>query len=413
MRRLKRIAKLAEDRSGLLLLLLIAAACVAGGAYSIRLGTRLRYPDEAEYLAIARNVAETGLFSVDGRSATAWRPPGYPLLLALPTAWGFGVAALRFLNFMCLSVCLVFTFLLGGRHAGRLAGLLSCALTLCYPVALYTAGTLYPQTVATLLLVATLAVYFATGSADTFRAVLAGLLAGALVLVAPAFAFFLLFLIGWTIAAHRRAEWSPRRRVRMALVIAVVSTMTLAPWLARNYGLFGRFVFVSSNSGYNLLLGNSEHTTPNAGVNVDISRYGKQAAGMGEVERDAFFRRAAYRYMMANPGRSARLYMLKFLNYFNYRNRLYVRSESTRARDVAVLLTYVPLLALGLLRVLGARRRPISEYDVFVLLLYLLNGAFAAVFFTRIRLRLPFDVLLATVGARYLASVLLRRNGPA
>jgi len=384
-----------EARPLAILLALVTLILFVGGAYSLYLGNQIRYPDEHEYLSMAVNLAEHGVFSLDGEHPTAWRPPGYPAILAALTSVGLGVFSMRMLNFTALAVSALLLYRLM-KPLSVVAALVGAALAVAYPVFVYTAGTLYPQTVASTLFLAAVYLFFGRDPPSQGEAGLAGLVMGVLILTVPSFAFALLFLAAWLLARSRRF-------VNHAILLIFGCSLVLAPWLVRNYIRFGSFVFVSSNSGRNLLLGNSEDARPNSGTNVDITRYVAAAAGLGEIERDRFYRDRAVEFMRKNPGRTAQLYLLKFLNYFNYRNELFVKTETSPLRDAIALLSFGPLLAMALLRVILARRWPLSRLEHFALVLYVLNGAYAAVFFTRLRFRVPFDYLLLILVAMTVA----------
>ena len=57
------------------------------------------------------------------------------------------------------------------------------------------------------------------------------------------------------------------------MINIISSICVIGLWSIRNYYVFNSFVFVSTNGGFNLLLGNSKNTEPNLGVNTDISQY--------------------------------------------------------------------------------------------------------------------------------------------
>ena len=378
-----------EARHTGLLLALLGAVLLGGAAYSLHLGDRIRYPDEQEYASIGANLAEHGVFSTDGVQATAYRPPGYPALLAVLRSAGTGVFSMRMLNFAALAVCVLLLYRLL-RPLSVVAALLAAACAAAYPLFLYTAGTLYPQTVASALFLAAIWLVFRRDPPGYGDAALAGLAMGALILTVPSFVFSVVFVAGWWVVRSRRL-------LTHAVVLVLACGLVLAPWIVRNYVRFGTFVFVSSNSGYNLLLGNSENARPNSGTNADIRRYEAAAANMGEIDRDRYYGSQAVSFIRGNPGRAAWLYARKFLNYFNYRNELFVKTEGSPLRDAVAVLTYGPLLAMALLRVLLARKWPLTRLEHFALLLYVLNGAYAAIFFTRLRFRVPFDYLLLLV----------------
>ena len=386
---------------------LMACVLLGGVAYTLLLGETLRYPDEREYVRIASHLNAGRGYTLDGATPTAYRPPGYTVLCALGLRCGGGIAGVRILNLACLLLCVDCVFRLARKHGVPGAGCFAALGVVGYPVFAYTAGTLYPQTLAACLLLFTLRFYFG-GALDLRRSALCGVLMGMLILTAPAFVFVLLVLLAFTVL-----EATPRRAALVPCAVLLAGACVIAmPWQIRNQRRFGATFFVSTNGGINLLLGNSESTTPNAGVNVDVSRY--TVTGLGEVERDRHYRRAAMAYVRENPVRAAGMYALKFLNYFNFRNRLRVASEQSWPRDVTMLVTYGGLLLLVAARLLLVRRHPLSRFEGFALWLYVLNGAFAAVFITRIRLRLPFDWLLVCIAGTAAAHLLgLRRGGPA
>src|SRR5262249_6073598 len=89
--------------------------------------------------------------------------------------------------------------------------------------------------------------------------------------------------------------------------------------------------------------------------------------------------------------------------YFNYRNDIATPGESAGWRDGLVFATYYPLLLLALLRAADARRHPLQRAEILIYVLYFLNAFVSAIFFPRLRFRIPFDFLLIAVNAAFLA----------
>jgi hypothetical protein len=402
----RRITILLSQHERILVLGLAGLILISGVVYSYQLGGRLRYPDEHEYLRIAQNLAAGGGYSVDGQHPTAFRPPGYPAVLSVLLAMGLPVFALRIFNFaaLCASAMLLHAIL---RPRSGVGAVIGGAWVLLYPLFFYTAGTLYPQTFASTLFLLILFLYFRSPSPPLRVCALIGLVFAALILTVPQFILALGFLVLWDMVAK------PAERLKHALTMTAACLLVLAPWMVRNYAVFDSFVFISDNSGLMLILGNSENTTPNAGPSADISRYLEASTGMTEVEKDRFFARQAVAFIRDNPAHAAKLYVLKFLNYFNYRNNLWVKAEQSRLRDWISLLTYGPLLALALVRLAQVRKTPLSRFELFALLLYVANGAFSAILFTRVRYRLPFDMLLIAVCAAFLGDRVTRAGASA
>ncbi len=399
-----RLGRIAEHRTHAILVTVVSVVMLAGIGYSIYLGNTLRYPDERDDYHLAVNIATEGRFTVDGENLTAFRPPGYPGLLALLVRCGASIVHLRVLNFLAMSFGIYLLHKLMKTHSSACAASIGAVLVLCYPVLFYTAGTLYPQTISICLFL--LIVTLLMRKEKRIRAyVLCGVLFGFLILAAPFFTFVLGVCAAFFVVLDGK-----RGAKGMAITIGVAA-LPIGVWCVRNYMVFGAFSYISCNSGLNLLFGNSPETTPNTGAWLDMSEYNREAAalGMNEVVRDAFYRSKAVEYMVDNKLRTATLYFKKLLNYFNYTNTLGEQGESSRMKDLVMLLTYGPLLALFVVRLLLVRWHKPSDLEVLFVVVYFTSALIYAAFITRIRLRLPFDVLLIGVVASFLGGVVRQR----
>ncbi len=370
------------------------ALLVAGGAYSLLLGNTLRFPDEQDYYLLAQNLIAHHSFTLDGVRPTAFRTPGYPLLLAALLLVKLPLIGLRFLNFIALALSAYLLQRILQQFALPVAAVVAPLLVLLYPVLFYTAGTLYPQTIGGTLLL--LAILLAVRDERSNAALLlAGLVFGYLLLLIPN------FLLKLPVFALALLLLRRERSLRAPLLVTVAALAVVGGWTVRNAVVLHDFVPLATYSGYNLLLGNSEHAAPNSGVNVDLSRYEAAAAGLDEVSRDRFYREQALDWLRENKPRAARLYVLKVLNYFNYRNNLYVASEGSRLRDLLMLATYGPLLLALVARLLLSARYRLSGLEWFLVVMYLASAFADAIFVTRIRFRLPLDLLLIGLVASF------------
>ena len=369
------------------LLLLLSASAALGLALTS--GNALRYADEADYFTLAQHLA-AGIGYVDAAGTpTAYRPPGYPYLMALFATKSQGVVFLKVLNVAFLvGSMLVLRHLIATTtpQVGWLAG----GAVLAYPVWLYAASTLYPQTLCMLLLLSLVALLLRRSNYWTTMCV-CGLLLGGLILIAPSFQLLAPFLGLYIVFG---GPFDLRRNVLAAMVFALVSAVTISPWLLRNHQVFGQFVPVATNGGVNLLLGNSEFTGANTGVNVDVSRYMDQVKGLNEVETSRRLQQFAVDWVVAHPTDAAALYALKVINYFNYRAELATADNNAAWKDWLMFFTYYPQILLVVLRLVFFRRIPLTRTEILLGALYMCSAFLAAVFFTRIRFRLPFDGLL-------------------
>src|SRR4051794_8621874 len=97
------LGRLVHGREQRLVLFLVLVMFLGGAAYALHLGNTLLYPDERDFFALATNLAHSGRFTIDGRTPTAYRAPGYPLLLAIFVAVGASVRLLRIVNVAALA----------------------------------------------------------------------------------------------------------------------------------------------------------------------------------------------------------------------------------------------------------------------------------------------------------------------
>jgi hypothetical protein len=382
-----------QHKYRLLLGIIIFLIIIAGGVYSFWLGEQLRFlPDEREHYSLANNLYSLRIYSFDGVQPTAYKPPGYPIFLAVTTVISNRVEYYRFLNFVLLGITVYILFKILEERYSQLTGILGVLLILFYPVLFFTGGTLYPQTLASLLFLAS--IYFL--SKDKIRTrdfIFGGLFLGFLILTVPTFIFLVVILLGWFWLRHRD------RLLKGYGFTLVVAFLLVGMWTTRNYLIYDSFVLISTNFGDNFIRGNSENTLPNSGPNVDISMYTSEIKGMDEIEVDKYLRAKAFEYIREHPDRSIKLYLLKALNYFNFRNNLVTSSEASQLRDLLMLLTYGPLLILFILRLFLVMRFKPGPFEILLITIYIINALYSAIFFTRIRYRLPFDLLLIMIVA--------------
>ena len=377
-----------EQRSGHIVTVFVVLTIVLGTAYSIYLGDELRFlPDEADYVSLAENVAQLGRYSLDGYNPTAFRPPGYPLVLVPVAYLKVGVVGFRVLNFVLLGGCIYLVSLILREQSTRFSAVIGAGLVFLYPVLFYTAGTLYPQTLAALLFLILL--YNVTKKKHPMHSYLiAGISAGLLCLTTPTAIFIVGVSTLWVFL-------TANKKISHRLLVFLLSTLVvIGAWTVRNYLAFEDLIPVSTNSGENLLVGNSENSSPNSGRTTDISKYEQATGELNEVEKDRYHRNAALTYIQANKLAVVKLYSQKFLNYFNYQNRLVTAEEETQLRDILMLISYGILLGFFILRIFLLKRYPPTAFELLIIFIYLLNALITAIFFTRIRFRLPYDYLL-------------------
>ena len=414
--RARRFGDWLSGHATVIALVAVGLSFVIGAGYSLKLGSDLRFYDEHVYVGIVQSLAHGHGFSLDGTQPTAYRPPGY-LFLLLPfyAATGGSVFAMRMVGVLALTGSVWFTYLLGRRVHTAGTGALAALVVACYPLLIYTATTLYPQVPALFLLLLTIELAMRAlpeeGASRLGYAVGAGLVGGLLVLTVPTFGVTAVGLIAWLAwrqhARSRRVSW------RTVVVLLVATAVLPAAWCARNAVALHAFVPVSTNDGINLLLGNSPGTTADSGTSVDISAYTKVATERhyGETELDHYYTGEAVHWITGNPGSAAALYAEKVANNFSFADDLATASQGSTAQNLVSAVSYYPILLLAVLRLLLYRRWPLRPTEKLVAWTIVVNVLLLAVFFTRLRFRVPLDGLTIVLAASTVTNFLATRRG--
>jgi hypothetical protein len=368
---------------------------LAGLLYSIHLGNHLIYPDAKLYYAIAVNVAGGHGYSLNGIEPTAYFTPGYPLFLALFLKCGASIIVLRYLNFIILAACVYVVRSILRSSNGAAGAPLSAILLLSYGVLFYTAGTLYTQTLYTLLLL--LNIRLAIVPRFGYRhALLLGILSALIIMVHPTGVLIPPLIVLWLFFPANR------HIIGKGAFAALVAVVCISPWAYRNYQLFDRFIPITSHGADTLFVGNNPQTSLDEWYKYTETNAYREANKLPLEEQNSYYMKQIVAFWTNQTGDAVRLYFLKLVDYFNYRNNLSTRSESSGLRDVIMFITYYPLLLCLVLRLLFTAEIPLSRIETLLVTIYLASALFHAVFIPRIRFRLPYDTVLIThIGIMY------------
>ncbi len=284
-------------------------------------------------LSIARGV---GFRFFAGASPVLWRGPAYPYFLAgvyrlTHESQAAIVAAQMVLD--ALSCALLFA--LAARLLSRRRALICAGLYCLYPFSAYYVARLMPETLFTMLVLLSVAVWLKIQAApDPLRSVVLGVLLGALALCRPVMLAFPV-----VVAAHLWITWGGRTAWKYVLLLLLCAAATISPWTYRNYALTGRFIPITTGGGWNLWVGNyvpadgrdfdelSGERLENlkrgyrtvTGKDVDLRTYDHDFEVQGQrdeplllgPEKDALFREAAVDHIKGNRAAVAGLVVKK------------------------------------------------------------------------------------------------------
>ncbi len=376
---------------------------LAGIVYSFMKGTCLNFPDERQYFSIALNLASGHGFSLDGVLPTALFPPGWPFVLAFFIKLGASCTVLHIINFLFLAAT-IYAMRSILAHENALPGAaVSSILAICYCVLFYTAGTLYPQTLFTLLVL--LLIRAALDAASSLKhALFFGLMCGLVILVHSTGVFIPPVAGLWIIFSSRDRKTAFKRVV----IAAMVASACVLMWTARNYAVFHRFIPLTTHGGDTLYIGNNPHTSLRAWYNYVDDEFYQRVSRLPEVEQNRYYVARTLEFWAREPWDALKLYLVKLADYFNFYNNLFATKFDVLKR-IIMFITYYPLLACLILRLINTRRIPLSPVERLLVITYFASALFHALFVPRIRFRLPYDVILIThIGIMF--SILIKRQ---
>ncbi|MFA5785646.1 MAG: glycosyltransferase family 39 protein [Actinomycetota bacterium] len=347
----------------------VVAAVAARLAYAFwGIGPRLT-DDETSFWAIATNLAHGRGFSYLG-TPTAWRPPGYVLLLAGLRELGLGIRGVQGVQAL-LGGALPLLFFGAAR---RLRIPIWTALGAAWAGALYppfvhfSSQALSENLAIPLLVLGVWATLVALDRPRWSAGLLCGAAWGLAILARPA--ALAAFVVGVVVIALARPLG---RRLVIAGSVVLAAFLVLAPWTLRNAHALGGFVPVTSSEGFTLWAANrpdakdlkhvysdSDPLYPGSetyatygrffpGIEARAASEGFDFASAPEAARDEWFRSLMVKDVRAAPGRFLRRAVLKTVAILSPAPSRVSREELTPGVSKTVLwFTSGPLVVLGL-----------------------------------------------------------------
>jgi len=416
-----------KRRTGYILLFLILVALVVrlGFAYGVSgLDAPVR-AGEADYHALAVNIAEGDGYVDEGGQPTGRRLPGYPAFLSgLYRLAGPRPSAARHAQVFLSVLVVVLVFSIARRHFGPNVALVAAAFAALNPFLVFASGYGITENLYTVTLLVGLRVMPRLGAADAqasrwlFGAVV---LALAALVQSPGLAVAV--WVGVVIPPFARGEWTVRlaQSVLLVLVLAAV----LLPWAFRNQTTFGRWVGLSTHGGVTFYQGNNAmavDTLANRGGATPLGGLPgyRELARLDEGARDREAGRLARVFLRENKGALPRLARWKLERFWRWKSGVdltetgggrWVGSDTVIGRAVAAFdadkidpgLVYAavafPLFLVGLFVTRRRWREFAFYYGVVVV-----HMGYAMVFFGSIRGRIPVEPIIAVFAAAALAA---------
>lgn len=268
--------------------------------------------DVMAYDAFARTLANHGVFGWTKEEPFAFWAPGTSMIYGLVYALaGFNFANVIVVNLFASAVMIVCTARVATRFFDARVGVASAAVLAAWPTLIMFTTLLASEVLYLALAMAAFDLWTVRRDRVLVRGLGAGLLLGVATLVRPmalllpfVFAASLLVAGGW-----QRDELA--RQARLVVLAFVALGSVLAPWVWRNYQLYGGLVLVSTNGGTILWMGNS----PDPGA--ILGRLPAAVKGLNDYETNKILGAMARQDILADPLRFVVNTLQRVVQLFN------------------------------------------------------------------------------------------------
>ena len=387
------------------------------------------YQHERSYETIAKNLIAgqgyQGSGFIIGLTAEqkAARPPVYPIFLALCyLIFGQSLLYVQIIQALLSVLSVLLIYLIGRKVFDEQTGLVAGAISAFYPFLIFLTGTVVTETVFILFFLVFIyllvqlwpangiaglqtsrpepgpnPVNQAQGSRNTWKwAILVGIANGLAILTRSSFILFFVLLAPFGLI---------KKQSRLSYCLLVAATLTmLCPWVIRNYAVFNRVIFTSTQYGLALYEANSPRATGRP--DIDNLRFPPEIINLPEAEREDAIKKMALQWIKENPGKFARLALLKFCYFWNplpncadYRSLKYI---------LISIFSYGTVLILAFWQIIRMRKSW-GRIGIFLLVI-LYFSLIHLVYVSSVRYRAPVDALLIILAANNIARFIPKRN---
>ncbi|MCX6812224.1 MAG: glycosyltransferase family 39 protein [Candidatus Berkelbacteria bacterium] len=263
---IKNFWKIFLENKWLFLILLLATAVSVLFFFHYPNNPNLLLADSYDYNRLAKSLAQSHIYAenflpnIVGHGASTYRPPGYPLFIALIylikfNSWRLVIVA----QVMLFLISIVLLFLLAKKYFGRKIATITAAIYGGnFTIYLINNSFWTESLTLSLLIISAFFYYYFLGQKNRYRyltLIVSGLAFGWLILVRPTFliyllVFGLLFFFSWI--------WK-RKLNKTVLVFLIWALIPVIGWSARSTIVAKSAVLISTNGGINYLLGNNPY----------------------------------------------------------------------------------------------------------------------------------------------------------
>lgn len=383
-----------------MLIILIALILRIGSA--IILSDNRPRGDAADYDNIAHNINSGQGFVSTRMNLYSYRPPLYPVFLALL----YSLSSPDYLTVILVqsilsSLTCWLVYLIAKSIFKRTAALSAAAITALYPGLIYYSTQLLSESLFIVLLYSAVALFYRSRN-RMGKWILIGTLLGLASLCRPiALPLTLLLLPFFAInLAHGVRRW---------LVVFLFTILIILPWTWRNYRIHHQPVLITTYGGANLWLGNYPGSNGYIGTPEGIQSLLRRK-GIPEPEKDSLCYRKALSYISSHPGDFMKLSIKRFLLFWNPIPEKQFGPNRIRGRDtfyrIVIAASFTLLLLLAGTGIAGTLRIWKKTWLLLYLILYF--PAILMFYYISFRYRLPIIPALAIFGGEGILAITSR-----
>lgn len=401
-------------RSRRFLCIVAIAICVRTAALAIPFAFA---NDPDDYLRFARNLALHGVYGPNPDQPSAYRPPGYPLLLAgLIRATGEsdikGIWPYIFgLHLLATVAIIAATMRIAERLIHANAGVIAGLFVAFDPLLVRQSIDIMSETVFTACLLQLLSSLICSSNRPTRRSILSVAISLTLAALIRPTVIPVWLAIGFV------AIFSGK--LRFWLGCSVVATILYAPWPSRNHQWSGHWILTTTHGGYTLWLGQNpefyerevvaHRPWPEESFVAWTMQNDKATIHLSEVERDGAFRDMALSWMKSHPREALRTQLYHLTSFWSFVYRSAEAPEISNWLRFTITATFsIWSIAAG---ACGLCSRTFWYWPGNLLLATIFAiSAVHAVYWSNMRMRAPIEPIVAVLAAKDVASILTRQK---
>lgn len=284
--------------------------------------------DEGLYHYTAQNLAFHNTFMINDPKIGLWKdeiyaikPPLYPFFMAgIYKFISPSYKAVEIVQVLLSILTGLLIYLISTEFISKRVGLIALIIYSFFLETAYMSVSILSENIYWLLLSLYIYLLIRMKKYTANFGILIGVISGLLILVRPPSATFILPIIIWYL-------WKNINLRTMANSAAIIffCLVTLLPWTIRNYQVYGQFIFIYTDGGINVWMGNHEGSSGGYRVvkadDPNQTPVLKTEGVMQEVERDNFYYNKSKEFILNNPLEALDLSVKKVFSTFSLYRR--------------------------------------------------------------------------------------------